>query len=394
MTNLLAPAIHTLATDANVNLTILEIGGVFILLGLLSWGALKLKISAVPLFLIAGLSLGKGGLFPLELSEQFLNVGAEIGALLLLLVLGFEYSAKELADTMRKRWHAGVVDVLFNALPGAALALAFGFGPLGALAFGGIMFVSSSGIASQLIRETGWAKSNVAKRTTAVLVFQDILLAPYLPLLAAMTLGLGVWAGLVSVGIALAITVGVFLVGMGRHIPGLNSLAHRGPGVLLLLVFGAALAVAGAANLAGFSGAVAVFLLGMLLTGEVAESLRHRFAPLRELFSAIFFLFFGLSISALDVLAVMPIALAFAVAGILGKYVVGWWVGRDMTDPLSWKRIGAFLSSRGEFSMIIATTVVTQQALAGVKEITLAIVVLTTIFSTLAMRWYRSRLEH
>ena len=394
MTNLLAPAIHTLATDANVNLTILEIGGVFILLGLLSWGALKLKISAVPLFLIAGLSLGKGGLFPLELSEQFLNVGAEIGALLLLLVLGFEYSAKELADTMRKRWHAGVVDVLFNALPGAALALAFGFGPLGALAFGGIMFVSSSGIASQLIRETGWAKSNVAKRTTAVLVFQDILLAPYLPLLAAMTLGLGVWAGLVSVGIALAITVGVFLVGMGRHIPGLNSLAHRGPGVLLLLVFGAALAVAGAANLAGFSGAVAVFLLGMLLTGEVAESLRHRFAPLRELFSAIFFLFFGLSISALDVLAVMPIALAFAVAGILGKYVVGWWVGRDMTDPLSWKRIGAFLSSRGEFSMIIATTVVTQQALAGVKEITLAIVVLTTIFSTLAMRWYRSPLEH
>jgi CPA2 family monovalent cation:H+ antiporter-2 len=376
-----------------VNLTLLEIGLLFIGLGLLSWLALKLHVSSVPLFLIAGLALGKGGIVPLNVSEGFLNVGAEIGAILLLLVLGFEYSASELAASMKKRWHAGLMDILLNAVPAAILALILGFGPVGALAFAGIMFISSSGIASQLIRETGFGKSNLAKRVTSVLVFEDILMAPYLPILAAVTLGLGVWAGMISVFVALAVTLSIFLIAIGREIPGLKTLAKRGPGVLLLLVFGVTLAAAGAATLAGFSGAIAAFLIGMLLTGEVAESLRSRFAPLREIFSAIFFLFFGLSISAIDVLDVLPIAIAFSVLGIIGKMAVGWWVGRDMTDQMSWRRIGALLTPRGEFSMIIAATVVSSSALAGLKEITLGVVVLTTIFSTVAMRSLRSKLE-
>jgi CPA2 family monovalent cation:H+ antiporter-2 len=386
---------HAAATEATmaVNLTLLEIGLLFIGLGLLSWLALKLHVSSVPLFLLAGLALGKGGIVPLNVSEDFLNVGAEIGAILLLLVLGFEYSASELAASMKKRWHAGLMDILLNAVPAALLALVLGYGPVGALAFAGIMFISSSGIASQLIRETGWGKSNVAKRVTSVLVFQDILMAPYLPILAAVTLGLSVWAGLVSVSVALAVISSIFVIAIGREIPGLKSLARRGPGVLLLLVFGATLAAAGAATLAGFSGAIAAFLIGMLLTGEVAESLRSRFAPLREIFSAIFFLFFGLSISVVDVVNVLPVAIAFSVLGIVGKMAVGWWVGRDMSDKMSWRRIGAFLSSRGEFSMIIATTVVTSSSLAAVKEITLGIVVITALFSTFAIRFLRSKLE-
>jgi monovalent cation:H+ antiporter-2, CPA2 family len=376
-----------------VNLTLLEIGLLFIGLGLLSWLALKLHVSSIPLFLLAGLALGKGGIVPLDVSEDFLNVGAEIGAILLLLVLGFEYSASELAASMKKRWHAGLMDILLNAVPAAVLALILGYGPVGALAFAGIMFISSSGIASQLIRETGWGKSNVAKRVTSVLVFEDILMAPYLPILAAVTLGLSVWAGLISVTVALVVTMSIFLIAIGREIPGLKSLAKRGPGVLLLLVFGVTLAAAGAATLAGFSGAIAAFLIGMLLTGEVAESLRSRFAPLREIFSAIFFLFFGLSISVMDVVSVLPVALAFSVLGIAGKLAVGWWVGRDMSDRMSWRRIGAFLVARGEFSMIIAATAVANTAFAGLKEITLGVVVLTTLFSTLAIRYLRSHLE-
>ncbi|MEY3317227.1 MAG: hypothetical protein RLZZ503_429 [Actinomycetota bacterium] len=387
---------YAAATEATmaVNLTLVEIGLLFMGLGLLSWLALKLHVSSVPLFLLAGLALGKGGIVPLNVSEDFLNVGAEIGAILLLLVLGFEYSASELAASMKKRWHAGLMDILLNAVPAALLALALGYGPVGALAFAGIMFISSSGIASQLIRETGWGKSNVAKRVTSVLVFQDILMAPYLPILAAVTLGLSLWAGLVSVSVALAVISSIFVIAIGREIPGLKSLAKRGPGVLLLLVFGATMAAAGAATLAGFSGAIAAFLIGMLLTGEVAESLRSRFAPLREIFSAIFFLFFGLSISVVDVVNVLPAAIAFSILGIAGKMGVGWWVGRDMSDKMSWRRIGAFLSSRGEFSMIIATTVVTSSSLAAVKEITLGIVVITALFSTLAIRFLRSKLEY
>jgi CPA2 family monovalent cation:H+ antiporter-2 len=380
------------ATNATTNLAILELGLVFVGLGLLSWLALKLHISAVPLFLLAGLSLGKGGIAPLELSEDFLNLGAEIGALLLLLVMGFEYSANELVTTLRSKWSIGLVDLAINALPAAVIALILGYGPIGAIAFAGIMFVSSSGIASQLIRESGWAKSNIAKRATSILVFEDIVLAPYLPILAAVTLGLSALGGLISVGIALAVTLVVFFIGMGREIPGLKSLAQSGPGPLLLLTFGVALAISAGANIAGFSGVIAAFLFGLLLTGEVAESLRSRFAPLRDVFSAVFFLFFGLSIAAVDVFSVLPIALLFSVVGVAGKFFVGWLMGRDLQDPLAWRRIGAFLSSRGEFSMIIAATVASALPV-GVREVTLGVVVITSLFSTLAIRAFRSRFE-
>lgn len=389
----MTPQILAAGTSATTNLALLELGLVFVGLGLLSWLAAKLHISSVPLFLLAGLSLGKGGIAPLALSEDFLNLGAEIGALLLLLVMGFEYSAQDLVGTLRSKWAIGLVDVVVNSVPAAILALVLGFGPLGAVAFAGIMFVSSSGIASQLIRESGWSKSNVAKRATSILVFEDIVLAPYLPILAAAALGLSAIGGLISVGIALVVTIAVFFIGMGRELPGFRALAHSGPGPLLLLTFGVALAISGGANLAGFSGVIAAFLFGLLLTGDVAETLRSRFAPLRDVFSAVFFLFFGLSIAAVDVLAVLPIALVFAVFGIAGKFYVGWLMGRDLSDPFAWRRIGAFLSSRGEFSMIIAATVAASVPFAA-KEITLGVVVLTSLFSTLAIRAFRSKFEH
>ncbi|MDE2591849.1 MAG: cation:proton antiporter [Actinomycetales bacterium] len=380
------------ATSATTSFALVELGLVFVGLGVLSWIALKLRISAVPLFLLAGLSLGKGGIAPLALSEDFLNLGAEIGALLLLLVMGFEYSAQELVTTLRSKWTIGLVDLATNAIPAAAIAFLLGYGWVGAIAFAGIMFVSSSGIASQLIRESGWSRSNIAKRASSILVFEDIVLAPYLPVLAAVTLGLSALGGLISVGLALVVTLGVFLIAMGREIPGLKTLAKSGPGPLLLLTFGVALAISGAANIAGFSGVIAAFLFGLLLTGEVAESLRSRFAPLRDVFSAVFFLFFGLSISAADVFQVLPAAVLFTIFGIVGKFFVGWLLGRDFQDPLAWRRIGAFLASRGEFSMIIAATVASALSV-NVREITLGIVVLTSLFSTLAIRALRSRLE-
>ena len=380
------------AANTGTSFALLELGLVFVGLGLLSWLALKLRISAVPLFLVAGLSLGKGGVAPLALSEDFLNLGAEIGALLLLLVMGFEYSASELVSTLRSKWTIGLVDLAVNAIPAALIAYLLGYGWIGAIAFAGIMFVSSSGIASQLIRESGWARSNIAKRASSILVFEDIVLAPYLPILAAITLGLSALGGLISVGLALVVTLGVFLIAMGRELPGLKTLARSGPGPLLLLTFGVALAISGAANIAGFSGVIAAFLFGLLLTGEVAESLRSRFAPLRDVFSAVFFLFFGLSIAAADVLQVLPIALLFTIFGVAGKFFVGWLLGRDFQDPLAWRRIGAFLASRGEFSMIIAATVASAMP-SGIREITLGIVVLTSLFSTLAIRAFRSRFE-
>ncbi|MDB4018260.1 cation:proton antiporter [Aquiluna sp.] len=370
-----------------------EIGGALLLLGLVAMVANKLKFSVVPLYLLIGLALGDGGLIPLSLSEEFLNTGAQIGAIMLLLLLGLEYSAYDLAKAFQKRKSAGLIDFLANATPGFVIGLIFGWGLPGALALAGITYVSSSGIAAQLIKEMGYRRSEVSKRAIGVLVFEDLALAPYLPLLTSVVLGVSAWSGLITVSLALAITGLVILVSFRGSSGFQKFLDPNEPGGLLLTVFGAALLAAGLADLIGFSGVVAAFLIGLLLTGEVAEAARSRLAPIRDIFAAVFFLFFGITTDPADLPAVLPLAVAITAIGVAGKYLVAWWVTKDMSDKMSTWRVTGFLIPRGEFSMVIAALAAPVVIGVQLQALTLAYVILTALTASVLLRLTLSKLE-
>lgn len=369
-----------------------EVGAALLLLGVVAFIANRLKFSVVPLYLLIGLAIGEGGFIPLSLSEEFLNTGAQIGAIMLLLLLGLEYSAYDLAKAFRERKSAGVIDFFANATPGFLLGWFLGWGIGGALALGGITYVSSSGIAAQLIKEMGWRRSEVSKRAIGVLVFEDLALAPYLPLLTAVVLGASAWTGVISVGVALAITGAVILISFRGTARWSKILDPNEPGGLLLTVFGAALLAAGLADMIGFSGVVAAFLIGLLLTGEVAETARARLSPIRDIFAAIFFLFFGITTNPADLPAVLPLALLLTILGIGGKYLVGWWVTRDLNDPMSAWRTTGFLIARGEFSMVIAALAAPIVLGIELQALTLAYVILTAFAASAVLRFSRSKL--
>lgn len=370
-----------------------EIGAALLVLGIVAFIANKLKFSVVPLYLLIGLAIGEGGLVPLSLSEEFLNTGAQIGAIMLLLLLGLEYSAYDLAKAFQDRKSAGLLDFVANATPGFALGWLLGWGLGGALALAGITYVSSSGIAAQLIKEMGWRRSEVSKRAIGVLVFEDLALAPYLPLLTSIVLGVSAISGIISVSLALAITGLVILVSFRGTAKWSKILDPNEPGGLLLTVFGAALLAAGLADLVGFSGVVAAFLIGLLLTGEVAETARARLSPIRDIFSAIFFLFFGITTDPADLPAVLPLALLLTALGIAGKYLVGWWVTRDLSDPMSAWRATGFLIARGEFSMVIAALAAPIVLSVQLQALTLAYVILTAFAASVVLRFSRSQLD-
>src|SRR6266550_1885783 len=91
--------------------------GLFVELGLIIAGlavlarlAKRYGISAIPLYLLAGLAFGKGGLTPLHVSEQFTRIGSEIGVLLLLFMLGLEYTGEELGRSLKSGIAAGAID--------------------------------------------------------------------------------------------------------------------------------------------------------------------------------------------------------------------------------------------------------------------------------------------
>lgn len=372
--------------DRSDGLVLGEIGFVLIILGTVAFVTSKLRISVVPFFLLSGLVLGTGGLLRLELSDNFLSIGAQIGAILLLLLMGLEYSAKELLTGFREQRTLGLFDLLVNFIPGSLCALILGWGWTGALALGGISYVSSSGIAMQFIRESRWQRFTSTRHTINILVMEDLVLAPLLPILSAFGSGVGLLTGFISISVALIVTgIAIIYSARGGHIP-YAPIILGDSATLLLVVFGSALLASGVATYIGFSGAVAAFLVGLLMTEDLAIVARVRLAPLRDLFSAIFFLFFGLRIDPSKIPTILLPALVLTAVGIGSKFLTAWWATRTAQESGIRLRVTGLLVPRGEFSLVIAGLTASTFFGEKIQLMTITFVVLTTLVGSILVR--------
>jgi CPA2 family monovalent cation:H+ antiporter-2 len=151
--------------------------------------AARFDLPTVPLYLLAGLAFGEGGIVPLVTTREFVETGAEIGLILVLFVLGLEHSSRDLLATARSAVMPGAVDLLLNATPGVALGLILGWGPLAAAFLGGITYVSSSGVAAKLLEHAGPHARGAGRFVVTIAVIEDLVMAVYLPILAAVLIG-------------------------------------------------------------------------------------------------------------------------------------------------------------------------------------------------------------
>jgi CPA2 family monovalent cation:H+ antiporter-2 len=334
---------------------LLELGAVLFGLSVLGRLAWRIGISPIPLYLLGGLAFGQGGILPLAGIEEFIELGGEIGVILLLLLLGLEYSAAELLTGLRRSWLAGIIDVVANAAPGAAVALLLGWGPAAALAMAGVTYISSSGIVAKVLGDLGRLGNRETPVVLSILVFEDLAMAVYLPILTTVLIGVGLVTGVTTVGLALIAVSVVLLVALryGRQIS--TILDSPEPEVFLLRLLGAALLVSGLAATAGISAAVGAFLLGIAISGATAENATKLLEPLRDLFAAVFFVLFGLSTDPAAIPPVLGAAAALAVVTTATKMLTGWFAARSHgIGRLGRLRAGAALVARGEFSIVIA----------------------------------------
>lgn len=334
---------------------LMELGGIVLVLGLLGKFAGRIGLSPIPLYLLAGLAFGDGSVLSLGASEEFISTGAEIGVILLLLLLGLEYSASELITNVRQQAPAGVLNLVLNSAPGAVVGLIMNWPPAGVVAMAGITYVSSSGITAKLLSDLGHLGNRETPVVLSLLVLEDLSMAIYLPVLTAMLAGVSLLTGAISVGIAMvAVTLAlVIALRYGRQLGRL--VFSENAEVLLLIVFGLALLVAGLAARAQVSEAVGAFLVGIALSGRVAANAEVVLTPLRDLFAAVFFVFFGLRIHPGDIPGMLLPALALGVVTALTKIVVGAWAARRAGVARAGQiRAGTVIVSRGEFNIVIA----------------------------------------
>jgi CPA2 family monovalent cation:H+ antiporter-2 len=383
----------------NTTALLIEVGALLLALSILGRMGRRVGLSPIPLYLLAGLAFGHGGILPLSASEVFIAVGAEIGVVLLLVMLGLEYSASELVGNLRRSAPAGLFDAAFNALPGAAFALLLGWGPVAALTLAGITWVSSSGVIAKVLGDLGRLGNRETPTILSVLVIEDLAMALYLPILTAVLAGVGLLGGSLTIVIAVGAVL-VVLVAAIRYGHAISAVFPvRDPESLLLGVLGLTLLVAGVAGRLQVSAAVGAFLVGIALSGPVAHQATELLAPLRDLFAAVFFVFFGLSTDPRKMPPVLLPALALAAITVATKVLTGYLSAKraGIALPGRW-RAGLALTPRGEFSVVIAGLAVSAGIEPRLAPLATAYVLITVVTGPILARvtdtkWFKRRMR-
>ena len=376
------------AGSTETALAFLEVGALIFCLGALSRLAGRLGVTAVPLYLIAGLAFGEGGIQELDVSEDFVSLAAEIGVLLLLFTLGLEYSDEELRSGLRTGLPPGLMDMTLNAGSGIAVGFALGWSPLAALLLGGVTWVSSSGVVSKVLADLGRLGNRETPQVLNLLVIEDLAMAIYLPVVAALIVGGTVSETVASVIVALGVVTAILLIALryGGYIS--LRLDSGSDESLLLGVFGLVLLVAGGAQLFDVSGAIGAFLVGLALSGRTEERAMELIAPLRDLFAATFFVFFSFQINPADLLDVAGWALLLAVLTAATKTATGWYAARRSGIGTRGRlRAGTVLIARGEFSIVIAALGSELTDGPQLGALAAGYVLLTAVFGPLATRY-------
>jgi CPA2 family monovalent cation:H+ antiporter-2 len=376
------------ATSSDAALAFIEIGAVALALAVLARVAGRLGITAIPLYLVAGLAVGEGGFAPLDVSAEFISLVAEIGVLLLLLALGLEYSGDELRHGLRTGLQPGLFDAVANFLPGFAAGLLLGWDLPAAVLLGGVSWVSSSGIVSKVLADLDRLGNRETPSILNLLVIEDLAMAAYLPVAGALVTGEDATATVVTVTVALAAVLVILTIAL-RFGTQLSALLEGGSDEsLLLAVFGLTLLVGGLAQQLEVSAAIGAFLVGLALSGPVQHRAGALIGPLRDLFAAVFFLFFSFQISPGDLLTALGPAAALAVVAMATKLATGWFAaGRVGVGRAGRLRAGTTLMARGEFSIVIASLGATLGDGDDLGAVSAAFVLLTAIAGPVATRF-------
>ncbi|GIF24820.1 CPA2 family monovalent cation:H+ antiporter-2 [Actinoplanes tereljensis] len=380
----------------STTILLIEVGALLFALGMLGRLGRKFGLSPIPLYLLAGLAFGHGGFVPLSASEEFISVGAEIGVILLLVMLGLEYSATELVGNLRAAAPAGVIDALLNAIPGAGFALLLGWGWQAALVLAGITWVSSSGVIAKVLGDLGRLGNRETPVILSVLVIEDLAMAFYLPLVTAVLAGVGLVGGLKALAVAVVTVIAVLVVAIRYGSAISKAMSVSDPEALLLSVLGLTLFVAGVAAELKVSAAVGAFLVGIALSGPVAHHATQMLEPLRDLFAAVFFVFFGLSTDPADMPPVLLPALALAVLTMTTKVFTGYLAAKRVGVALPGQlRAGLALMPRGEFSVVIAGLAVASGVEPRLAPLATAYVLITVVTGPMLARlpdyqWFKN----
>lgn len=317
---------------------------------------------------------------------------SELGVIFLMFALGLEFSLKKLTKVGATALLAASFEIILMVWAGYQLGRAFGWGTMDSVFLGAILSISSTTIIIKALEEIGKTKERFAQMIFGILIVEDILAILMIAMLSgfATTGSLAMGDVAVTVG-KLSAFLGVLLVAGLILVPRLlNWVAKfKSNEMMVVTVIGLCFGVSLLAVKMGYSVALGAFLIGAIIAEarHIAhiETLMH---PVRDLFSAVFFVSIGLLIDPQLIAQHWVPVLVITVVVVLGKVLTcgfGTFVaGNDLKSSM---RVGMGLAQIGEFSFIIAALGLTLKVTSDfLYPIAVAVSALTTLLTPYLIR--------
>ena len=274
--------------------------------------------------------------------------------------LGLEFSLRKLTRVGASAFVAALLEIILMIWLGYEVGRAFGWGTMDSVFLGAMLSISSTTIIVKALAELGKSREPFAEIIFGILVIEDILAIILLALLSGFAADGALDAGQVGVEVMkLAVFFAMVLVVGFIGVPRLfNYIAKfKSNEMLLVAALGLCFGVALFAYDVGYSVALGAFLIGAVIAeARQIHKIEDLTAPVRDMFSAIFFVTIGMLIDPHDAGAICVARSSFFRCwSIVGKVVTcsfGVFVGgRNLRTSLS---VGMGLAQIGEFSFIIA----------------------------------------
>ena len=352
-----------------------------------------LRLPQILAYLCAGIIVGPYGMawIPDLEGTRYL---AEFGLVFLMFTVGLEFSLPKLIAMKNLVFGLGGAQVLISSLVFGFVAWVFGVAPEGAIVIGGMLAMSSTAIVMKLLTEQLEQSSRHGHHAISVLLFQDLIVVPFLILIPALGGGAGqsVW---VTLGWALLksilVLAGIFLVGRRLLRPFFHEVASaRLREYFMLAVLLLTLTAAWITGMAGLSLALGAFLAGMMMgETEYRHQVEGDILPFRDILLGLFFVTIGMMLNLGAMRELWPWVLLCVAMIVVFKTLLILGLGKLFAMETGVAlRTGLVLSQVGEFAFAMLLSANQYHLFSEVvTQIVLASVILSMMAAPLIVRY-------
>lgn len=343
---------------------VFEVGLALTLMAVAGLLSIRLRFSIIPFLILIGMAVGphapQFGMVDLRFiqSAPLIEFMGRLGVLFLLFYVGLEFSVSRLIRAGRSIAIGGTIHVGLNFVLGLLFGWMIGWPLKEILMVAGIVTVSSSAIVAKVLVDLKRTANPETEMILGIIMFDDVFLAIYLSILSGLLFSGATSVGgvILSGGIALGFMLAILALGRVA-VPWLNRALNIGSTeVFLLVVFAALFLISGFGETLHVAEAIGALLVGLVLgETEHRKRIEHLILPLREVFGAMFFFSFGLSIDPRTLGGAVLPALGAVLLTLVGNFTAGMLAGRSAgLSPKAAANIGLTIVARGEFSIILA----------------------------------------